>query len=67
MDASARVLAALGMKHEILTYAARKTIEERGDYRALRDDDELIYRLKRFEEWNRMGRWARIRHRSSRP
>jgi hypothetical protein len=67
MDATLRVLVALGRKHEVLTSAARGAVEGRATWQPLSDGQTLIAELKKSEEWNRMGRIARILHPSKRP
>ncbi|MFF0429563.1 hypothetical protein ACFYUJ_34960 [Streptomyces sp. NPDC004520] len=60
MDATLRVLAALGLKHEVLTRAARGAIEGRARWKPLPDGPELVKALQNQEKWNRMGRLARL-------
>ncbi|MFI1092893.1 hypothetical protein [Streptomyces sp. NPDC020917] len=67
MDATLRVLAALGDKHEELTSAARGAVEGRASWKPLTDGPDLVLALKKREKWNRRSRLGKIRHFRERP
>lgn len=67
MDATLRVLAALGHKHDVLTNAARGAVEGRSSWKPISDGPDLAAALRKRENWNRMSRVAKIRHLRQRP